>query len=370
VIERAVIAAATALRAAGEPFVVATVVRVSGSAYRRPGARLILARDRRVAGSVSGGCLERDLVRTAWWRATADAPALVRYDARLPDDADDIDIRAAFGIGCDGVVDVLVERAPAAGAVDPIEFAADCARGERRGAIATVFASRDPRVAVGARMHTTSGGELAGTGLPAELAAVLARELDAAIACGASASRTFGGVDVLVEAVVPPPALFVFGDGHDAVPVIELGRAIGWPVVACVARPAPAGIDRADRESGGPVAACARLDRCARAFAVVMNHDYALDRRCLAALLASQARYIGVLGPRARTARLLRDLGDVHDPRIHAPVGLDLGGETPAEVALSIVAEIQAVAADAAAVPLRDRRGAIHAIARAAESAA
>src|SRR5438270_11313340 len=103
-IERPILDAALRL---ANPFVIATVVRVHGSAYRRPGARMLLTGDRWIAGSVSGGCLEGDLERKAWWRTAEGHPIVVRYDARLPDDADDDDVRAAFGVGCDGVVEVL-----------------------------------------------------------------------------------------------------------------------------------------------------------------------------------------------------------------------------------------------------------------------
>ncbi len=349
--ERDIVTTVGRLRAGGVPYLVATVVRVTGSAYRRPGARLVMTRDGWAAGAVSGGCLERDLLKTAWWRIGDCVAAVARYDARVLDGDDDVDLRARFGVGCDGIVDVLLERGDAAGRFDAVGFGDACARAERRGAIATVIGSRDPRVAVGARWARAGGDVVIGDALPEDLAWPIERALDAAVAAGATRSHKLGdGLDVLVEAVVPPPALFVFG-GRDAEPVVALASGLGWQVSAGV-----------PRRGDGIDAACALIDRCDRAFAVVMNHDYVLDRRCVAALRASRARYIGVLGPRKRTARLLGELGDdaAADPRIHAPVGLDLGAETAAEIALAIVAEVQAVVAHAGEQPLRDGTGAIH----------
>src|SRR5262245_25844993 len=131
-IERQILDAATRLRRQREPHLIATVVRVDSSAYRRPGARMLLTQFRWITGSVSGGCLESDLAKTGWERTQRGEPVVVTYDSRV--DADDDDIRSAFGLGCDGVVDVMLERAGSPGRLDPLEFAADCIRSQQRGA--------------------------------------------------------------------------------------------------------------------------------------------------------------------------------------------------------------------------------------------
>jgi xanthine dehydrogenase accessory factor len=112
---------------------------------------------------------------------------------------------------------------------------------------------------------------------------------------------------------------------------------------------------------GAPDELAARINECDRAVAIVMNHNYALDREQLDMLLYTTARYIGVLGPRARTSRMLNDLHKIHnDSRLHAPIGLEIGAETPHEIALAIVSEVQAVLARAPSQSLRDRVGPIH----------
>ena len=159
-IERQIIDAAARLRRQCEPHLIATVVRVQGSAYRRPGARMLLTQFRWITGAVSGACLDGDIAKQAWWRTQRGEPVVVTYDSRLDTDAGDDDIRSAFGLGCDGVVDVMLERAGAPGRLDPLEFASGCIRTQRRGAIVTVIGSSVAEIEVGSRVAVRSDGEV------------------------------------------------------------------------------------------------------------------------------------------------------------------------------------------------------------------
>ncbi len=368
-LERCIVEAAARLRANREPYLIATVVSVRGSAYRQPGARMLMTRDRFIAGSVSGGCLEGDVQRRGWWRTETGAPALVTYDSRVADDAEDDDLRAAFAVGCNGVIEILIERARE-GAIDPLAVAAECLRSQRRGAVAVVF-----RGLPGSRGARTADGGLALdpelAALPG-LAAAVTHAVDAAVSTGVSSviriaaaeSDAAADVDVFVEAVVPPPRLFVFGTGPDAVPVVLLARSLGWEVCVCAPSARPQHHERfaaADALlSGTPAELAAHVDAADRGLALVMAHDLDIDREQLGALLGSRAAYIGVLGPRSRTNQMLAQLDRAADARLHAPVGLALGAETPQEIALAIVAEAQAALAGSTGRSLRDGRGAIH----------
>ncbi|HTJ44315.1 MAG TPA: XdhC family protein [Kofleriaceae bacterium] len=354
-IERDVVEAAVRLRATGEPYVIATVVEVAGSAYRRPGARMLIGRDRWIAGSVSGGCLEGDAITRGWWR-TERGPVVVSYDARVTEDDDE---RAAFGLGCDGVVDVLFERAGAH--LDPLELHARAWRAQARAKIATIIATDDPIAApVGARVAMI-GDELLRDAFPDDAFAetMLADLQGAEVSCTRqhAPART-----VAIEVTAPPPCLFVLGSGHDAVPVVAAARALGWETIVLAPHARPGLRDRfahADQlVVGPPEVVRAAIDRSARAACVIMSHDLDRDRAALAVARATGAAYIGVLGPRRRTERLAADVFD--DPRVHAPVGLALGAETPAAIALSIVAEIHAFLAGAETRPLSAHAGPIH----------
>lgn len=344
-----------------EPYMMATVVRVRGSSYRRPGARLLATADgARLAGSISGGCLEAALLRTAWWR-TEHGPALVEFDSSDPDSADGV-------LGCGGVIEVLVERvAPGDG---PLAYAARLIAERRRGVIATVFATTRAGEPIGQRWY----GGAAALATPATPAApstpaVLSEACARAMVTGKASIEHVGTWTVLVEPIVPPLELFVFGGGLDAVPIVEHGRRLGWLAHVCTASPRFEHATRfaaASSVGADLAAACAAIDRADRAAAVIMSHDLSRDAETLRAVLATRARYIGVLGPRHRTESLLAPLAAepaappradslLADPRIHAPVGLDLGAETPAEIALAVVAEVLAEDRAATARALRDR---------------
>lgn len=366
-IERTIIEAATELRAAGEELVVATVVAVRGSAYRRPGARMILTKDRWVAGAVSGGCLEGDIVKKGWWRTEAGKPAVLTYDSTVDPDADDEEIREGLGLGCNGVVDVMIER-DALTEADPLSFATGCMRDQVRGAVVTVFRSTVERYPVGLRGAVRPDEPVLGD---ASLVERVEREIVAALATGESSVHSLdlagGTIEVLVEACVPPPRLFVLGTGHDAVPVVEFARNLGWEVIV-VGESASTltrqRFARADLVMFAPLGdLMAHVDASDRAAVVIMNHRFDRDVECLDAMLETRAGYLGVLGPRLRTARMLGELGladsDVWS-RLHAPVGLELGAETPAEIALAIVSEVQATFGRAPATPLREHVGPIH----------
>ena len=171
-------------------------------------------------------------------------------------------------------------------------------------------------------------------------------------------------VEALVETIRPRPHLFVFGAGADVIPLIQLARAIGWtttvwdPSARFESRLRLAMAEH--RRTGHAWPLAAEIDRAVAPAVVVMTHDVDRDREALATALASRARYIGVLGPRRRTDRLLAGIGAAISPTLHAPAGLALGAESPAEIALSIVAEIQAVLTGESAVSLRERTGPIH----------
>lgn len=339
-----------------EPYLMATVMRVRGSSYRRPGARLLATRDgTRIAGSISGGCLEATLLRTAWWR-TEHRPALVELDSSDPDTTEGV-------LGCGGVIEILVERvAPGTG---PLAFAGRLVADRRRGAIATVFASTRAEP-IGQRWFVDDA--------PPDVPA-LVEPCTRAMLTGKPSIEHVGALTVLVEPVIPPLELFIFGGGLDAVPVVEQARRLGWLAHVCTASARfehAARFAAASSLSHDLAATCAAIDRADRAAAVIMTHDLRSDAAALQAVLATRARYIGVLGPRHRTGtvfncitygaqprEMLHPSGDglqLHaDPRIHAPVGLDLGAEGPAEIALAIVAEVLAEDRAATARALRDR---------------
>lgn len=348
---------ANAIANATEPLAVATVVGVRGSAYRRPGARMVFSQMEHLGGSVSGGCLEGELARTGWWH-TESGPIVVTFDA-----SDEDDVRR--GTGCGGSIDILLERVGQR-SVDPLAAISRCVNEQRRAAIATIISSTDRRFSIGtyaAIQDDRVEGEL-----HPDLAETLIADGRAALASGVTRTVTYttatGEVQILLEALVPPPRLFVLGTGPDAAALAECAHAIGWQVIVVAPSLRPSLRTRfaqAELVADSLDAVVARIDATDRAAVVVINHDLERDTACLDRALASQAAYVGALGPRHRTEKMLAEVGRaLNDARLHAPVGLQLGAETPREIALAIVAEIQCELAHATGTPLRDRNTAIH----------
>jgi len=354
------------LRATGQAAVLASVVKTQGSTYRRPGARFLLLPDGQTLGMVSGGCLENDVRERARQTLASGEPSVAIYDGTAPDD-----IVWGMGLGCNGIVQVLIER------LDPhqtyLERLAACLHQRRAALLATVFAvSGQTSVTVGARLLLESDGTVTTTITDPLALQTLTETAQAALAGKRSQVTRLalanGFVEVLLEAIQPPPALLIAGAGPDALPLATLARTLGWQVTVADHRPAFATAERFPMADAvvvcRPEVITERLapDECTAA--VIMTHHYASDRALLECLLPAPLRYLGLLGPRARTERLLREIGVAESAqtlqRLYGPVGIDIGAETPAQVALSIVAEIQAVFADRAGGSLRDRAGSIH----------
>jgi xanthine dehydrogenase accessory factor len=312
--------------------VLATLVTVEGSSYRRPGARLLIPLHGRGIGSISGGCLEEDVIARARRVHETGTPESVTYDTTSEND-----LIWGVGLGCHGITRVLLEKV--------------ASRPAWAMALAESFAARRP-VAL-AVVHE-------GTSLP--LGTRLASELPAS-------ARAEDGV--FFQTVSPPTTLILFGAGDDAQPLARLAKELGWHVTVADPRAAFATNERFPMADARVVASAhelvARTAPGADALVVVMTHHYVHDVPLLRALLPLPTAYLGLLGPKKRADKILADLAadgfavtPEHRAHLHAPVGLDLGADGPEQVALAIVAEMQAVLAGRSARPLHQRSGPIH----------
>lgn len=361
------------VRAEGKSAVLATVVSTSGSTYRRPGARLLITGEGQMIGSVSGGCLERDVFRRARRVLQAQEPQVVRYDSMSEDD-----IVWGFGLGCNGVVDVLLEPVPGGRERGHMDFLDACLRLRQDGVLATVFAVEGCEgVKVGCRLMLREGVPAQSDIADSTLKEAILADARQVLSSGDSQVRAYemaaGRAEVFVERIEPPHPLVIFGAGHDAVPLVRLAKEIGWHVTVVDGRP---GYATKSRFSQADTLLAARPDEIkervpleSRTATVVMNHNYFDDLEVLRILLSSPVHYIGVLGPKRRTERLLGDLhkdggtaGADQLDNMYAPVGIDIGADTPEEIALSILAEIKAVITGRRGGMLRERRGSIHGI--------
>lgn len=361
-------------RAGGLRMALATVVGVEGSAYRRPGARMLIKETGETTGTISGGCLERDAVERAAAVAESRSARIVEYDTR-----GDEDIVWGLGLGCNGVVRVLLESLHEGGAgARALEFAGERLRARERGVTATVVARSvwSPGRAgslpeVGERLLLDADGDVHGEQFAdGSLSGLVRADAVLALAQRLAATHAYetvaGRVEVFYDNIAPPRPLVIFGAEHDALPLVRQAQAVGWRVTVVDTRARHASRERF--AEADEVLLCRAEDVAANigltkeTAVVLMTHNYLDDVELLRALLPSPASYLGILGPRARTSKLLEELGEaqVGLARLHGPVGIDLGAETPEEIALSIVAEIKAVSAARGGGFLRDRLAPIH----------
>jgi len=355
-------------RAEARPCALATVVEVLGSAYRRPGARMLVTEDGEMTGAISGGCLEGDARQRARQAIFRGEPALVTYDTRDEDDP-----RHGLGPGCQGVVRILLEPLDFTAPGNPMELLRGFAQHPEPAVLATVFETDASglRAAVGQRVLLSATGMLRGTAL---LAGSLVEAARATLTQGISqvlAVETGAGpVRALLEVLVPPLRLVVYGAGNDAQPLVHLAASLGWHITVVDGRPTLATAVRfpaAAEVRIVPVRELAAQVPDAGAYHVLLSHNYAYDLAALQTLLPTAAPYIGLLGPRAKATRLLDELevseietSETLQNRLRSPIGLDLGSETPEEIALAIVAEIQATRNQRNGRPLRERVGTVH----------
>jgi len=357
---------------AGSPAVLATVTAVEGSAYRRPGAKMLLDPEGGGAGSITAGCLEDEVRALAADVLEAGTPRVETWDLTGDDDV------WGLGVGCNGVITVLLE--PLDESYRPVVEAR--LAGEPIG-VATVVGGDGTDATLGSRAYYRPGegfegdGDLGGEdgGTPAAVLEELAGPAETLVADGKGetlAVGTDGGtVEVFVEGVRPPPELVVFGSGHDVGPVVGLAKLVDFRVTVVPFRGGHADSGRfpdADEvTSASPRDVADLREWDGDTYAVVMSHNFLDDRIALEELLETPVEYIGLMGPKKRFEEMREEFAaegrtftEAELDRIYTPIGLDLGGDTPYQIAQSIVAEVQAVAHDRRPGHLSRQDGPIH----------
>lgn len=346
------------LTTAGRRAALATVVHITGSAYRRPGAKFLIEEAGDTLGSVSGGCLEADVREMARQQVLATGtPSLRHYST-----GSDEDMVWGLGLGCNGLIDIFIQPAtsgPLAALAEPLR---QLVAGDAPFALITVVEG----ASLGATLVAGPGGNVHGSLGSEDLDAQAVEQAGHQIASGGSGVQKIAGQSVFVEVLPPPPHLIVCGAGDDARPLVAYAADAGFRVTLVDHRPAlldetafPQAAQRLLARPGDPEIS---LPPAGRSLAVVKTHSLAIDREWVRRLLAAGLPYVGVLGPRARTESILREIGatPADSRRVFGPVGLDLGADGPRQVAFSIVAELLAFIANREPRHLCERTEAIH----------
>jgi len=354
---------------AGKKTALATVVHVDGSSYRRPGARMLITEDGTLTGAISGGCLEGDALRKALLVIMQQQSMLVTYDTSDEDDA-----VIGLGLGCNGIIQVLIEPVDAAKTDNPISLLKRVAEKKQKAALVTLFSLQNKKNAQpGTCLLLGEDGMVNGD--CTFMKDVLTAGAKDALRNQQSTFHNYTTENFQLTAFTAfiPPAisLVILGAGNDVLPLVTMADVLGWKTTIIDGRPAYAKKERFPASCSvilaKPGQVIEQLPVNDRTAIVLMTHNYNYDKAMLAALATKEIRYTGMLGPKKKLERMKLELSEegIHfSPlqwsRIHSPVGLDIGAETAEEIALSILAEIKTVFAGSKAIHLKEYMQPIH----------
>ena len=353
-----------------EKAALATVVKVDGSSYRQPGARMLITGDGRLTGAISGGCLEGDALRKALLVIARKKPMLVTYDTTVDDDSG-----LGIGLGCNGIIHILIEPVNRSNPDNPIILLKKITDNRQTAVLVTLFSmdqKYDPLA--GTHLAYTDRGLLGSAPVQVSVEHMVAAAADA-LQNRQSLLREFTREDgetqfVFACLVRPVVSLIIVGAGNDVQPLVKIASLLGWKITVIDGRPSYATCQRfpdaSDVFVAGAEDALQNITVDSLTAAVLMTHNFYYDKVMLKHLLEEEAFYIGVLGPKKKLQRMLQELPEIkiHGTNrlnsIYGPVGLDIGAETAEEIAVSVIAEIKAVLSGRNGTSLHDKKAPIH----------
>lgn len=360
-----IISAFDKANAAGRQTALATVVLVEGSSYRRAGARMLVTEDGQLTGAISGGCLEGDALRKARLAMAQNKPMLVTYDT-----TDDDDAKFGVGLGCNGIIHILIEPLFSDKENFPIALFKQFLSKREPVVLVTMFSLADRQaLQPGTCMLMKADETTRGSIIDEEIKDALLEDAVDVLKNGNSVTKTYvygNGYTCFIELLQPAVSLVIFGAGNDAIPMVQFASVLGWQITLVDGRANYAVPERFPQVKNIVIAkpdkALANIVLDDRTVMVLMTHSYNYDMAILRQLLPMQLPYVASLGPKKRLQRMLDELreegmaiSNEQLSSIFGPAGVDIGSENSDEIALSIVAEIQAVLNKKTINSLRDK---------------
>lgn len=349
----------------------ATVVQVEGSSYRRAGARMLVTDDGELTGAISGGCLEGDALRKALLVMAQQKPMLVTYDTTDEDDA-----KLGVGLGCNGIIHILIEPIDPERNNTPIHFLRSLLQTRQKAVMITLFSLESRNTPqYGTCLLLNESGVLANSELTKELEHEILADAREALSGSVSALKTYYTdrySTAFIELIKPVISLNILGAGNDAIPLVQMASIMGWEITVFDGRPNYPTWKRFPQASrtlvAKPEQVLSQVQPDDRTVFVIMTHNYNYDLAILRQILTLDIQYIGVLGPKSKLNRMLEELrieGLQITPqqmeKIYGPAGLEIGSETAEEIALAIISEINSVMNNKSGGYLREKEGPIHA---------
>jgi xanthine/CO dehydrogenase XdhC/CoxF family maturation factor len=349
----------------------ATLVHLNGSSYRRPGARMIVDEEGQLTGAISGGCLEGDALRKAVFCIHTQTPKLVVYDT-----SDEEDATIGIQLGCSGIIQVLFEPIYETDPLNPIELLKKAIQIRQNTVLVTLYASKVKKGdTVGTTMLLEDSGEFHNNSTFQFVPESLMQDVRETLTVKKSTFKCYQHNDKTFNAflsfISPPVSLVIVGAGNDAIPLQSIAETLGWEVTIVDGRHTYAKLERFSSSCqiivSKPEQVLQQIPMDDKTVFVLMTHNYNYDYAILKALLGENVPYIGALGPKKKLDNMIKDLQaeniflNEHQKNIlYGPVGLEIGAETPAEIALSITAEIMSVMNNKKGGSLRNLSTEIH----------
>jgi xanthine/CO dehydrogenase XdhC/CoxF family maturation factor len=326
----------------------ATVVRVEGSSYRRTGARMLVMESGEWIGGISGGCLEGDALKKARLAMALNKATLITYDT-----SEDDPYQIGVGLGCNGIIDVLITPLDPQNQQNAVLQISNCLDQRAPNVVVTVTSLTKAYEGIQlGQVFRFDSAEHFNEIFPLEIIkSEVVEQIQSALATTKSVSKAYDladdlSISLFIEVIPPPIQLYVFGSNYDVYPMVRMAKELGWRVIV-VCNPARMHTSLFEiADAVMPKDYVPVIDSYTAA--ISMCHDYETDYRNLQTLLKTDISYIGLLGPKKRTIKMydrMQEEGTPVNPedenRIYSPVGLDIGANTPEEIALSVCAEIR-----------------------------
>lgn len=355
----------------GRQTALATVVHVDGSSYRQAGARMLVTDEGQLTGAISGGCLEGDALHKALLVMSQQKPMLVTYDTSDEDDA-----KLGVGLGCNGIIHILIEPIDAGDALHPINLLKKVTEQRQRSVLVTVFNLQDRKgIQPGTCLLQRENERIPVGNVPFFLSDTLLSDINGALKEERSITKKYAtgmqSLTAFIEYIQPPPSLVIIGGGNDVMPLVNMANLLGWQTTVVDGRANYATAARFPTAGkvvvSKPENVLSHVTIDTQTVFLLMTHNYNYDLAMVRQLIDTNVVYTGVLGPRKKMERLLNELAEENNvltdeqrSRLYSPVGLNIGAETAEEIALSILAEVKAVLAARPGGSLRNELTPIH----------
>lgn len=361
-----ILKAYTQAKSAGKKTALATVVKVEGSSYRQPGARMLVTEDGELTGAISGGCLEGDALRKALLSIHQKQNKLITYNTNNEDD-----IEVGLQLGCNGIVHILFEYIDEEASKNPIQLLQQLELERKEAVVVTFFSLKRNAIQQGTILFYREENQILSHN---DEVLNLISDVNEVLKTKASIVKklqTENENEALIEYINPPISLVIAGAGNDVQPLVKIASILGWKITVGDGRATHAiekRFPKANKVNAvKPEEFLENITIDNQTYFVLMTHNYKYDLAVLKLLLKTDCQYIGILGPKTKLNRMMDDLqneginvSEEQLERIYSPVGLDIGAETSEEIALSIVSEIKAFSAGKTGTSLKYKAGKIH----------